>query len=70
MLVNNVGGEKAAASMVKDSKFYIDLAKFVQAYTMIVQNPNEFLREAKESEINPKTDFLTWAQFVKIMQTC
>lgn len=70
MLVNNVGGEKAAASMVKDSKFYIDLAKFVQAYSMIVLNPNEFLKEVGETEIDPENDFLTWAQFVKIMQTC
>lgn len=70
MLVNNVGGEKTAASMARDSGFYIDLAKFVQAYSMIVLNPNQFLKEAGEPEINQKTDFLTWDQFVKIMKAC
>ncbi len=70
MLVKNVGGERAAALMVKDSKFYIDLAKFVQAYLMIVSNPNDFLKEVQEPEIDPANDHLTWAQFVKIMQTC
>lgn len=70
MLVNNVGGERSAASMVKDSLFYIELAKFVQAYSMIVLNPNNFLKEVGEASINEDTDFLTWAQFVKIMQGC
>ena len=70
MLVNNVGGEMRASSMVKDSKFYIELAKFVQAYSMITLNPNDFLSEINAERINQETDFLSWEQFVKIMQNC
>lgn len=70
MLVNNVNGEKVAASMVKDSKFYIEVAKFVQAYTTIVNNPNEFLSEVHLELIDEKKEFLTWVQFVTIMQNC
>ena len=70
MLVNNVNGEKVAASMVKDSKFYIEVAKFVQAYTTIVNNPNEFLSEVHLELIDEKKEFLNWVQFVTIMQNC
>ncbi len=70
MLVNKVDGKRNAASMVKSSEFYIELAKFVQAYSMVVTNPNAFLKEVKEQAINEKTDFLTWQQLVKIMTSC
>lgn len=70
MLVNNVNGEAVGASMVRDSKFYIDLAVFVQAYSIIIKNPNDFLTEIGEKSINEKKDKVTWAQFVKIMQKC
>lgn len=70
MLVNNVNGEAVGASMVKDSEFYIELAKFVQAYTVIVGNPNEFLNEVGEPSIDEKKGRVSWAQLVKIMQTC
>ncbi len=70
MLIENVNGERKAASMLKDSAFYIELAKFVQAYSMIVKNPNEFLKEVNENLIDSKNDHLTWPQFTKIMQTC
>ncbi len=70
MLVNNVNGEAVAASMVRDSEFYIELAKFVQAYTTIIHNPNIFLAEVGESAIDEKQGRVSWAQLVKIMTTC
>ena len=70
MLINNVNGERRASSMLKNSEFYIEVAKFVQAYTTIVKNPNEFLREIKEQEIDESADKLSWSQFVSIVQKC
>lgn len=70
MLINNVNGTRNAGTIVKNSAYYIEIAKFVQAYTTIVSYPNEFLREIKESEIDENSDKLTWAQFEKIMKTC
>lgn len=70
MLINNVNGERVSASMVKNSAFYIEVAKFVQAYTTIVSNPNEFLNEVKLPLIDEEKDMLNWNQFVKIMQSC
>ena len=70
MLVKNVNGEAVGASMVRDSEFYIELAKFVQAYTLIINNPNEFLAEVGESSINEKTGRVTWPQLVKIINKC
>ena len=70
MLVENVNGESKAASMLKDSEFYIEVAKFVQAYTTIVNNPNEFLGEIQEPLINEEEDKLSWEQFVNIVQKC
>ncbi len=70
MLVSNVNGERVAGAIVKDSGFYIEIAKFVQAYTTIVKNPNEFLTEVGESTIDEENDRLSWAQFVKIVQAC
>ena len=70
MLVKNVNGEAVGASMVKDSEFYIELAKFVQAYAVVVGNPNEFLVEVGEPTINDRKDRLSWAQLVKIMTRC
>lgn len=70
MLVNNVNGERVGASMVRDSSFYIEVAKFVQAYTTIVNNPNEFLLEVKLNPIDQEKDMLKWNDFVKIMQKC
>ena len=45
MLIENVNGKRRASSMLKTSEFYIEVAKFVQAYRTIVTNPNEFLTE-------------------------
>lgn len=70
MLISNVNGELVGASMVKDSSFYIEIAKFVQAYTTIIKNPNEFLREIGEKEIDEKQERLDWDKFVLIMQKC
>ena len=70
MLVNNVNGEAVGASMVRDSEFYIELAKFVQAYTVIIGNPNEFLAEVGEPSIDEKKGRVTWEQLVKIITTC
>ncbi len=70
MLVTSVSGEPNLGGMAKDSSFYIEVAKFVQAYTTIVSNPNEFLAEIKEQSIDEKKDKINWEQFVKIMQTC
>lgn len=70
MLINNVNGEAVAASMVRDAEFYIDIAIFVQAYNIIVKNPNEFLTEIGEPTINEKKEKISWAQFVKIIQKC
>lgn len=70
MLVNNVDGERKASSILKSSEFYIDVAKFVQAYTTIIKHPNEFLEAAKEPLLKSDDDQLTWDQFVKIVQKC
>ena len=70
MLVKDVDGEMSSAIMLKDSAFYIEIAKFVQAYTAVIQNPNLFLKEIGENQIDEKTDRVTWQQFSKIMQTC
>lgn len=70
MLFNNLTTERRSSLIVKDSRFYIELAKFVQAYTTIVKNPNEFLSEINEPAIDSKKQHLTWEQLVKIMQTC
>ena len=70
MLVKNVNGEAVGASMVRDSEFYIELAKFVQAYTLIINNPNEFLAEVGENSIDEKTGRVTWEQLVKIISKC
>lgn len=69
MLVNDVSGEINGSVIVKDSKFYIDVAKFVQAYRTIVMHPNIFLREVHEREIDEEHERLSWVQFVKIMQS-
>lgn len=68
MLIGDVGGELSTGSIVKDSKFYIEVAKFVQAYRTIVVHPNVFLREIHESEIDEEHQRLNWEQFVKIVQ--
>lgn len=70
MLFNNLTEERRASLIVKNSRFYIELAKFVQAYTTIVKNPNDFLIEIGELEIDVKKQHLSWEQLVKIMQTC
>lgn len=70
MLVKNVNGEAVGASMVRDSEFYIELAKFVQAYTLIINNPNEFLAEIKENSIDEKKERISWEQLVKIIKKC
>ena len=70
MLVKNVNGEAVGASMVRDSEFYIELAKFVQAYTLIINNPNEFLAEVGEASIDEKKGRVSWQQLVKIMSKC
>ncbi len=70
MLFNNLSTERRASLIVKNSEFYIEIAKFVQAYTTIVKNPNEFLTEVGENPIDPKKQHLKWEQLVKIMQSC
>lgn len=70
MLIKNVDGEMSSASMLKDSAFYIEIAKFVQAYTAVIQNPNVFLKEIGEAPIDESQDRVSWEQFSKIMKTC
>ena len=70
MLINNVSTERRASLIVKNSAFYIEIAKFVQAYTTIVKNPNEFLQEIGQQHIDKKTQHLNWEQLVEIMQKC
>lgn len=70
MLVENVTGKRRASSMMKTSEFYIEVAKFVQAYRTIVTNPNEFLTEIQAPTIDEKNEKLTWAQFVEIVHKC
>lgn len=70
MLFNNLTTERRASLIVKNSSFYIEIAKFVQAYTTIVKNPNEFLTEINEPLIQPKKEHLKWEQLKKIMQVC
>ncbi len=69
MLVKNVEGEMRAGSMLENSDYYIEIAKFSQAYTTIIKNPNVFLKEIGEPEISAK-EKITWGQLVKILQTC
>ena len=40
------------------SEFYIEVAKFVQAYRTIVTNPNEFLTEIHAPTIDEKNEKL------------
>ena len=68
MLFNNLTTERRASLIVKNSRFYIEIAKFVQAYTTIVKNPNEFLAEINEPFIDAKKQHLSWDQLKKIMQ--
>ena len=70
MLFNNLTTERRASLIVKNSAFYIEIAKFVQAYTTIVKNPNEFLAEINEPLIEPKKEHLKWDQLKKIMHMC
>ncbi len=70
MLFNNLTTERRASLIVKNSRFYIEIAKFVQAYTTIVKNPNEFLMEVNEASIDPKKQHLDWTQLKKIMRSC
>ena len=70
MLFVDVEGEVSAASMVKDSKIYIEIAKFVQAYEAIVSDPNKFLVDIDEEPIDTETEVLTWDQFVTIATNC
>ena len=70
MLVENVLGKRKASTMLKSSEFYIEVAKFVQAYRTIVTNPNEFLTEIQAPTIDEKNQKLTWEQFVEIAQKC
>ncbi len=70
MLFNNLTTERRASLIVKNSRFYIEIAKFVQAYTTIVKNPNEFLAEINEPFIDAKKQHLKWDQLKKIMQVC
>lgn len=70
MLVSTTRADINLGGIVKDSKFYIEVAKFVQAYTTIVENPNEFLQELNQEPIDEKKDKLSWAQFVNIVQKC
>ena len=70
MLIENVNGKRRASSMLKTSEFYIEVAKFVQAYRTIITNPNEFLTEIHAPTIDEKTEKLTWTQFVEIVHKC
>jgi len=70
MLIENVNGTRRASSMMKNSSFYIEVAKFVQAYRTIIANPNEFLREIKAPLIDEENDKISWEQFVQIVQKC
>ena len=69
MLVNTFGKKITASLVVKDSEFYIEVAKFVQAYTMILHKPNEFLSEIGEKTI-ADNEKLSWVMLSKIMQNC
>lgn len=68
MLVNTFGKKLNASLVVKDSNFYIEVAKFVQAYTVILTNPNEFMQEIGEQKT--KQTKMSWDNLKKIMQTC
>ncbi len=70
MLVNTFGKKISAALVVKNSQFYIEVAKFVQAYNLILSRPNDFLREIGESEINASVQKLSWKSLTTIMQKC
>lgn len=69
MLFNNLTTERRASLLLKNSEFYIEIAKFVQAYTTIVKNPNEFLTEIGDAPIDVQKTQLNWEQLVKIMQS-
>jgi len=70
MLVNTFGKKITASLVVKNSEFYIEVAKFVQAYTVILANPNEFLREIGGREMDVEKDKLSWTDLQNIMQKC
>jgi len=70
MLVNTFGKKLNASLMVKDSQFYIEVAKFVQAYVIILNNPNDFLSEISEPTINLQNEKISWQSLSKIMQKC
>ena len=70
MLVNTFGKKISASLIVKNSEFYIEVAKFVQAYIVILNNPNEFLTEIGEQQINKEKEKLSWESLSKIMQKC
>ena len=70
MLVNTFGKKISASLVVKNSEFYIEVAKFVQAYTVILNNPNDFLIEIGENSIDEKKDKITWDMLSRIMQKC
>ncbi len=70
MLVENVNGKRRASSILKNSMFYIEVAKFVHAYRTIIANTNEFLLEIGDAPINEQTEKLEWSKFVEIVQKC
>jgi len=69
MLVNTFGKKISASLVAKDSQVYIEVAKFVKAYTTILANPNQFLKGIGEPEINEEIDKLTWQNLTNIMQS-
>ena len=70
MLVNAFGKKISASLMTKNSQFYIEVAKFVQAYSLVLSNPNVFLGEIGEPSIDENNDKLSWNVLSKILQTC
>ena len=69
MLVEKSERPIMAGLIVKNSEFYIELAKFVQAYTTIINHPNLFLREVGEPNI-ADGDKLNWKQMSTILRKC
>ena len=70
MLVNTFGKKISASTVAKNSQFYIEVAKFVQAYNVVVNSPNEFLKEIGENEINLSNEKLSWESLSQILQKC
>ena len=68
MLFVDVEGEVSAASMVKDSKIYVEIAKFVQAYEAIVYDPNKFLADINERPIDEETEVSEASDLMGYMQ--